>query len=56
MPKKYKVFTSAKLIRLLERHGFYVDRSRGSHFVLRNEELKPLWWFRDTRVIWPKEL
>ena len=40
MPKKYKVFTSAKLIKLLERQGFYIDRSRGSHFVLRNEEFK----------------
>ena len=47
MPKKYKVFTSAKFIKLLRQHEFYVDRSRGSHFVLRNDELK-------TMVVVPK--
>ncbi|MCS6787543.1 MAG: type II toxin-antitoxin system HicA family toxin [Thiobacillaceae bacterium] len=33
MPPKAPVLSTPALIRLLERHGFVLDRSRGSHRV-----------------------
>ena len=54
MPK-LRVLTPTEIIRILEKNGFELQRTKGSHKIFYNPETKKEWLFLFIKEIFQKE-